>query len=351
VVSRHDPISSIEVAKKSPKIARNRFQLPQEIRQLTLGDIEAFVALSDSGCKNKAAAKKLHYSEAAISRSRRRLTTALGQVLSYHHLKPKGEIFRLYAEQINNAIHAGLDAFDRTKCTNPDAIQIGYLQTPVSLFYADTCQRFNERYENSIVIEVKIPWGHECVKMVETGDLDLALLARPDPPMKLPKGVRYRELVQYRMFCAVGTTKPHPFLDRKTVSLAEMKKYYVLMMAKEAKLYTAHIRMFFAEVGGLRRMRYCPDAVTQIDKLISGEGIALVMYPFGTFVKGKPIKLIPVYPPLFLGVGALFLPPVHRAIFDFVEIAEGVINAQMKQHAPHAKPPADAYRSELEIDA
>ena len=228
---------------------------------------------------------------------------------------------------------------------------MGYLQTPVSLFYANACQRFNAKYKNSIAIEVKIPWGHECVKMVQESDLDLALLARPDPPMKLPKGVWYSELVQYQMFCAVGTTLPHPFLGRKTVSLAEMKKHVILMMAKEAKLYTAHIRMFFAKVGGFQRRRYCPDAVTQIDKLISGEGIALVMYPFGRFVKGKPIDLIPVHPPEFLGVGALFQQPVHRAIFDFVEIAREVINAQMKQHAPHAKPPADAYRCDLEIDS
>jgi DNA-binding transcriptional LysR family regulator len=337
-----------QVQKKSPKIETIEFPLPQKIQQLELGDIEAFLALIRSGCANPEAAEKLKCSIPEVSRRRRAVANAIGEVVSYHHLTPRGKIFRPYGEQIIQSIHAALKMLDRAKRRPPGAIQIGYLHTPVCLFYTQTCQRFNERYSTEIVVEN--PWGHECVKKVQTGALELALVANPFP-MKLPREVRYSELVRYRMFCAVGTSKPHPFCNRQSVSLREMKEHVVLMMAKEAKLYTRHIRMFFSKVGGLRRVRYCPDAVAQIDKLISGEGVALVMYPFGHFVANKPIKLIPIEPPIFLGVGALFSSPVHRAIFDFVEIARDVINAQMKSNSGNAKIPDPEYSCILETEA
>ena len=331
--------------KKSPKTETDRFPLPPKIQHLQLGDIEAFLALIRSGCSNQEAANRLKCSTAEVSRRRKALINALGTLVSYHNLTPRGEAFRPYAERIYDAVHAALITFDKTKYGNLGSLRIGYLETPVSLFYTETCQRFNERY--STEIDVEKAWGHEYVKKVQTNALDLALLARPYP-MVLPKEVRYCELVQYRMYCAVGTKKQHPLSGRRTVSLTEMREHCLLMMSKEARLYTRHIRMFFSKVGGLKRTRHCPDAVTQIDKLSSGEGIALVMYPFGHFVANRPIKLIPIEPAIFLGVGALFSPPVHQAIFDFVGIARTVIKSQIKTHRSNAKVADPEYFCELE---
>jgi DNA-binding transcriptional LysR family regulator len=312
---------------------------------IQLREVEAFIALVRSGCSVRKAAAKLRCGSSDISKRRQGLEGSVeGKLVDSHVLTAKGRKFRKHAEQIYAAACAGLTALEKSKLTLPKILRIGYLETPTVLFYANTCELFNAKY--SITISPENPWGHECVQRVGTGQLDIALLVRPYP-MSLPKEVRYTELVQYRMFCAVG--KKHRLVGRKVVSLQDMRAECVLMMSADAKLYTRHIQMYFSKIGGIRHKQHCPNAVTQIDKVVAGEGVAFVMFPMGVFAASRELKLIPIEPPIFMGVGALFAPPTNRAVRDFIEMARQITRSQLKQQGGNAKPPDARFVVEVEL--
>jgi DNA-binding transcriptional LysR family regulator len=338
-------MSDKKTSGKYSKVETVMIPFPKEFGGIQLREIEAFVALIRSGCSVRKAAANLGCGSSDITKRRQRLEGSLeGKLVDTHVLTAKGRKFRKHAEQIYAAACAGLTALEKSKLTLPKILRIGYLETPTVLFYANTCELFNARY--SITIAPENPWGHECVVRVGTGRLDIALLVRPHP-MRLPKAVLYTELVQYRMFCAVG--KKHPLAGRKTVSLQDMRAECVLMMSADAKLYSCHIQMFFSKIGGIRHKQHCPNAVTQIDKVVAGEGVALVMYPMGFFAASRELKLIPIEPPIFMGVGALFAPPTNHAVRDFIEIARQITRSQLKQQSGNAKPPDSNFVAAVEL--
>ncbi len=332
--------------KKSPIVETVMFPFPERFGDIHLRDIEVFVALLESDCSPTKAAKKLRCGKGRITKRHDFLAEKLGgPLIDDGNLTRIGQKFREFAEQIYTTARSACDVFEKAKITVPRDITVGYLETPVTLFYTDTCQRFNEKYPTEIV--PKNEWGHELIRNVDAGNFDLALLANPHP-MKLPDAVKYCELVQYRCFCAIGTKKAHALANRTSISLHEMREECLLLMDKKARLYTEHINMFFSKVGGVKRKRHCPNAVTQINRIISGEGVGFVMYPFGEFVANRPIRLIPIEPAEYLGVGVVFRPPVHQVIRNFVEIARSVIRPQLKGLGKNAQQPHKDFVCQIE---
>jgi DNA-binding transcriptional LysR family regulator len=338
--------------KKLPKSAKTAgFTMPflEEFSKITLREIEAFHVLAECECVTKAATK-LGCEPYTVSRLRKSLEDKLGFSLFEQsgpstELNDRGEGFRKDAEQIYTAAHAGFARFEKRDAVLPKRLRIGYAESPTVLFFSDTLSRFRDSYPD-LETEEETPWADQIVRGLRTGKLDVGISVRPYPELTAPDP-EYRELVQYRMFCALGIR--HRLARQPTVSLKEIRLETLLLMGSEAHQYNRHISLFFSKVGRIRRKHNCPNVNTQINKVVAGQGVALALYPMKTIAAQRKIKFIPIEPAIFIGVGALFVPPVNQVVYDFIEAARQITQGQFKELGGNARGPDVRFTGEVEM--
>lgn len=322
-------------------------RFPDDFGDIQLRDIEAFIAVIRSECSLTKGGKLLKFGKARMNKRMEFLEERLGApVIANGKLTRTGKRLLQFAEDIYAPARRACNILAKGKTDIPKSIDVGYLETPTALFYSDTLKAFKAKHPLTQIVDTN-EWGHELIREIELWNLDVALLVNPHP-FEIPRVVRYTELVQYRMFCAVGVNEPHRFAARESVSLKDMLEECILMMPEEASLYTLHVDWLFRTVGKPKHRRHCPNPINQVNRIASGEGVGLVTFPYQQVFGSQPIRLVPIEPAIYLGLGALFRPPVHRVFRDFVEIARSVVGRQFSTLGSNAKRPAKEFVCAIE---
>jgi DNA-binding transcriptional LysR family regulator len=337
--------------KEHPKSRRTAgFTLPfsEAFAKITLGEIEVFYVLAECECIKDAAAK-LGCGESRVFKLRKSLQRKVGFELFEKHgpsiqLNDRGEGFRKDVDKIYPAARGGFARLEKRDAVLPKRLRIGYVESPTALFYSDALSRFRKQYPD-LETQEDTPWADEIVRKIKAGKLDVAFSVQPYPELTAHDPA-YRELVQYRMFCALGSK--HRLARQASVSLREMRLETLQVMGSDAHQYNRHINRIFSKVGGIRRKHNCPNVNTQINNVAAGQGVAMALYPMKTIASRRKIKFIPIEPPIFIGIGALFTPPVNQVVFDFIEAAREVIQSQFKGLGANARPPEARFTGEIE---
>lgn len=306
--------------------------------KITVREIETFVVLA--GCERvREAAKKLRCGASDVTKQRKSLEEKLGGVRLFQqrgpavHLTEEGRRYLKHAEAMHAASVAGLACFQKPFYAEPKHIRLAYVESPTALFLPEVIRRFKDAHPTVKIVE-DTPWADGCVSRVKEGKVDIALTIQPEPPIEEPT---YEELVRYRCFCAVF--ERHKLAQQASISLREMTSECLLMMGPDANQYNRHIRMIFKPVGGIREKERCANFRSQLTKVAANTGVAFVLFPMKRLIGDLPIRLKPIVPDTFIGVGALLPRQVIPVAKDFIDAARHVIHGQFKKFSGNAQPP------------
>jgi DNA-binding transcriptional LysR family regulator len=306
--------------------------------KVTMREIENFVVLAGCGSVSKAA-ERLNCLAKDVTERRQRLEHKLGFKLIRSRgprifLTDEAERYLKHAELVHGAFQAGLAAVvEKPYYVEPKKLRLVYAQSPTALFLPEALRKFDESHSSIKIVE-DTPWADECVRRVRDDKADLSLTIQPEPPIKEPL---YEELVRYRLLCALF--EEHKLAKQTAISLKDVKSECLLMMGSDAAQYNRHLRALFEPVGGIGERERCVDFDSQLTKVAADRGVAVVPFPMKRLIGDRPIKLLPLRPDKFIGVGVLWPRQVIPAAKDLVDAARAIIKVHIQKFRKDISPP------------
>jgi LysR family transcriptional regulator, benzoate and cis,cis-muconate-responsive activator of ben and cat genes len=272
-----------------------------------LRHLRYFVAVAEAENVLRAATRKLHVSQPAVSRQIRDLEDELGVQLFERtgksvRLTDAGFLFlkeaRAVLERTDEAVR-NVRAFAQTDETE---LQVGYTPALRAKIVSPTLRAFQQAMPK---VHVKLhDWSNEkIVSGLRDGRLQLAFIIRPSKRGEF-RDLRFEELLREQVRLAVPPT--HLLAQRRSVSLAHAaKESFVGLTREDFPDYHAYLAAIFAPVKNKPRVIEEHDSMTSVISAIeAGTGVGVAVdtlgYSFGSRV--KLVRLTPEPKPLSFGI-------------------------------------------------
>src|SRR6476659_4660512 len=277
--------------------------------RVELRHLRYFVAVAEAENVLRAATRKLHVSQPAVSRQIRDLEDELGVQLFERtgkavKLTDAGRVFlreaRMVLERTDEAVK-NVRAFAQTGETE---LHVGYSPLPGAQIMPAALRAFQQAMPR---VHVRLhDWSSEQIAVgLREGRLKVALVARP-----LKRGAfsdfRFEELLREHIRLAVPPD--HSFAQRRSVSLADAAQQpFVGLTREDFPDYHGFLARLFAPVKNKPRVIEEHDSLTSVFSAVeAGTGVAVAAdalgYTFGNRV--KLVRLTPEPKPLSFGIAA-----------------------------------------------
>jgi LysR family transcriptional regulator, benzoate and cis,cis-muconate-responsive activator of ben and cat genes len=275
-----------------------------------LRHLRYFVAVAEAENVLRAATRKLHVSQPAVSRQIRDLEDELGVQLFERSGKAISltEAGRLFLKEAGAVLERTDEAVRNVRAfaqAGETELHVGYSLTPSAHILSSAARAFQRAMPN---VHVKLhDWSNEEIAVgLRDGRLKVALVARV-----LERGefrdFRFEELLRQHVRLAVPPT--HPFARRRSVSLADAAQQpFVGLTREDFADYSGYLATLFAPVKNKPRVVEEHDSMTSVISAIeAGTGVGIAVdalgYAFGNRV--KLVRLTPEPKPISVGLAAL----------------------------------------------
>jgi DNA-binding transcriptional LysR family regulator len=275
-----------------------------------LRHLRYFVAVAEAENVLRAATRKLHVSQPAVSRQIRDLEDELGVQLFERSGKAISltEAGRLFLKEAGAVLERTDEAVRNVRAfaqAGETELHVGYSLTPSAHILSSAARAFQRAMPN---VHVKLhDWSNEEIAVgLRDGRLKVALVARA-----LERGefrdFRFEELLRQHVRLAVPPT--HPFARRRSVSLADAAQQpFVGLTREDFADYSGYLATLFAPVKNKPRVVEEHDSMTSVISAIeAGTGVGIAVdalgYAFGNRV--KLVRLTPEPKPISVGLAAL----------------------------------------------
>src|SRR5246500_3635758 len=274
-----------------------------------LRHLRYFVAVAETENVLRAATRKLHVSQPAVSRQIRDLEDELGVQLFERtgksvRLTDAGFLFLKEARAVLERTDEAVRNSRTFAQAGETELHVGYAPTPSGRILSATMRAFQKAMPN---VHVKLhDWSNEEIAVgLRDGRLSVALIARA-----LKRGpfrdFRFEELVREHVRLAVPPN--HPFARRRSVSLADAaEEPFIGLTHEDFPEYHGYLATLFASVKNKPRVVEEHDSITSVISAIeAGTGVAVAVdavgYAFGNRV--KLVRLTPDPKPISFGIAA-----------------------------------------------
>jgi len=238
-----------------------------------LRHLRYFVAVAEAENVLRAATRKLHVSQPAVSRQIRDLEDELGVQLFERSGKAISltEAGRLFLKEAGAVLERTDEAVRNVRAfaqAGETELHVGYSLTPSAHILSSAARAFQRAMPN---VHVKLhDWSNEEIAVgLRDGRLKVALVARA-----LERGefrdFRFEELLRQHVRLAVPPT--HPFARRRSVSLADAAQQpFVGLTREDFADYSGYLATLFAPVKNKPRVVEEHDSMTSV---ISASAVA-----------------------------------------------------------------------------
>ncbi|MES2259930.1 MAG: LysR family transcriptional regulator [Pseudomonadota bacterium] len=249
-----------------------------------------FLALAEEG-RFLLAAKRVHLSQAAFSRSIQTLESQLGLRLFDRgaegaRLTPAGEVVLERARPLLFASRCLQRDIELIKSGDVGAISVGAAPIPA---YAIVPEMLSRLREQSPQLMVRVRMGNlpTLLGQLDTQEIDFCL---GDPRLVLPADPRYAmaSLGQHTggLYCRSG----HPLARRKSIDAGVLKKYGVAMISITPAIRAGIAKNFgFDAVGSFPQVVECDDVHTLV-RLLSTSDVLGVLPHTINFQSGQKLR-------------------------------------------------------------
>lgn len=180
------------------------------------------------------ASKQLFISQSAVSQSIKVLEKKLNQPLFIRSTKrvqltPEGEILLKHIEPAMNLIRQGENQLLEANTLNGGQLRIGASDTICRYYLVPFLREFHKNYPN-VHIKVTNQTSINCVKLLESGQVDFAITNYPNSGLSNAQNVR---IIHEFNDVFVANHEYEELKDRE-VSLNELQKYPILMLDRRS---------------------------------------------------------------------------------------------------------------------
>ncbi len=271
---------------------------------MELRHLRYFVAVAEEQNVTRAALR-LHVSQPPLSRQIRDLEEELGVKLFQRTAKSlvlteAGKLFLNEAREVLLRAEKAVQTVRAIAAGDRGQLRVGYAPS----LTVEILPRALGRFENEcpgVRVSLHDLSTVECIERLNARKLDVALTVRPS--RKEGRGLVFREIVSYPLFCAVCAS--HPLARRRAVGAEQLRnERFIGYTREDYPEYQEWMSGLFA------RLRFEPLAMQEYDSVTglvasveAGRGVAIVTSSLRALA-GPQLKLIPIVPklpPLVLG--------------------------------------------------
>lgn len=284
------------------------------------------------------AARELHCAQPPLSRQIRQLEERLGVVLFERRprgvtLTKAGKIFRSEADAVLRHLDTAVQAVQRFDASDDIvSINVGYAPSPTASFLNQLVKTLEEKFPQIRLVLHDLSVGQTMRQLAQRA-IDFALTVEPSRPRV--QNLIFEPLVASEMRCAVAAS--HPLADRKSVSLAQLRRERLLIFSSsEMPQYARYLRDAFRR----HRMRLQPtqeyDGIATLLPAVSrGHGVALLLESAAA-IAGPDIRWLRIRPALpRVRVGILYRAPADKLLRKIVRATQTSVRITQKSHLRH----------------
>jgi len=292
---------------------------------LDLGDLRAFVAVSERGSFH-GAASELHLSQPALSRRVAKLEASLGVRLLERttrkvELTTVGRDFARKARELLNGLDQSLLGISEIAERLSGEVTVACVPSAVRYFLPEVLQRYHEKYPR-ILLRIADEGAGDVLSSVTRGEADFGVnyVGAHEPNIEFEPVLKEAFVVACR--------KDHALAKRRKVSWAELGKYDYMTVAK-ASGNRFLLDLALAETPG-RPRSFCEvrHVMTVVSLVEAGLGIAAV--PQLAMPPGDHPSLVSVplvEPAVTRTVGlirrrGIALSPAAQQLYDMIQGSE-----------------------------
>ena len=201
--------------------------------------------------------------------------------------------------------------------TQRQTLHVGYAPSLAGQLLPKTIEILQRNHPN-IHVELHDLSSADCMRQLQSGDLDVALMV--EPSKRSVQKLSFEKITSMERYCVVPSH--HQFAEMKSVSLEEVKNQRFLGYSrKEYPEYRERLRQIFRACGGPPSVAEEYDSATSLIAAVeAGRGIALI--PTSLKV-GPNLKLLPIYPePPPILIGAVYTTPLSKQVNEYIIAAK-----------------------------
>lgn len=180
------------------------------------------------------ASKQLFISQSAVSQSIKVLEKKLNQLLFIRSTKrvqltPEGEILLKHIEPAMNLIRQGENQLLEANTLNGGQLRIGASDTICRYYLVPYLKEFHKKYPN-VHIKVTNQTSINCVKLLESGQVDFAITNYPNSGISNAQNVR----IIHEFFDVFVANHEYAELKDREISFDELQTYPILMLDRKS---------------------------------------------------------------------------------------------------------------------
>lgn len=188
------------------------------------------------------AAEKLYISQPALHKALRKVEEELNSTLFYrngHELLPTdtGQLVLEYANNIINSMDEMKDKITKLQNLEKGNVVIGFPSIVGTLYLPEMLIQFKKKYPG-ISLRTVESGGNQLCSLVESGDLDVAIVVRPIYLQTL------NEIPIFRDQVVVSVNKDHPWAKRNFVTVKDFENVPFNTFDSTFNVHTQLMNMF-----------------------------------------------------------------------------------------------------------
>lgn len=281
---------------------------------MELRHIRYFIAVAEEQNVTRAAAR-LHVSQPPLTRQIQDLESELGVALFERtgraiRLTEAGAVFLRGARAVLQRVEAAVNATRTVGLGRDRELHVGHAPSATAEFLPAVLRAFHKKLPG-VRVTLHDMTTTEMIEGLQGGRLDAAFLVKPE--RRLPKGMRFQTLKNYRMVVAMAAG--HPWARAREVRVSEVLKQPLVAYSRNE--YPNYHKLLARTLGPrVRKLPFseeCDSGPSLIAAVESGKGVCVVPAFFAA-TAGKRLRYATLTPAVTDAEVGLALIDGHAAL-------------------------------------